>query len=411
MDTAREIINALRNGTVPNEGLEYLATGIVTEIQELTNELDYISSGHSSIRFIHGEYGSGKTFLSLKLAEIAKKKGFAITSVIISPTNHLSNLANIYKSIIENLKTSKRTEGSGFVDIIDAWSFSVFEKVKKIESSDGQHGDKNSIINSLSKNIEFELISSQNIHPAFAKCVLAYANSKINRNTEKARIAISWLKGIDKISNSEYSRELGVKGKLENKDVLSFIKGLVYLIVNSGYKGLLIIFDEIETIQRLQNKKLRQDSYETIRTILDEVGLNNFKNLFFIFTGTPPFFEERRFGIPSYPALYERISEPNKIYGESIKQPIIKLKKLDEISLNEVSNKVIKLHGNAYKWDPQSKITKDVLNDLIIYFAENFGQINTKPRDYLRSLIKLLDLTLENPTEPIYKFVKLSTTT
>ena len=66
MDTAREIINALRNGTVPNEGLEYLATGIVTEIQELTNELDYISSGHSSIRFIHGEYGSGKTFLSLK---------------------------------------------------------------------------------------------------------------------------------------------------------------------------------------------------------------------------------------------------------------------------------------------------------------------------------------------------------
>jgi adenosylhomocysteinase len=185
---------------------------------------------------------------------------------------------------------------------------------------------------------------------------------------------------------------------------------LVYLIVDSGYKGLLIIFDEIETIQRLQNKKLRQDSYETIRTILDEVGLNNFNNLFFIFTGTPPFFEERRFGIPSYPALYERISEPNKIYGESIKQPIIKLKKLDEISLNEVSDKVIKLHGDAYKWDPQSKITKDVLNDLIIYFAENFGQINTKPRDYLRSLIKLLDLNLENPTEPVYKFVKLSTT-
>lgn len=68
MDTAREIINALRNGTVPNEGLEYLATGIDTEIQELTNELDYISSGHSSIRFIHGEYGSGQDIFIFKIS-------------------------------------------------------------------------------------------------------------------------------------------------------------------------------------------------------------------------------------------------------------------------------------------------------------------------------------------------------
>jgi hypothetical protein len=407
---AKEIITALRNGTVPNNGLEYLATGIESEMSELTSELHYVSSNHSSIRFIQGDYGSGKTFLSYKLAEIAKSKDFVVSTVVVSPTSHLSNLTSLYKSIIDNLKLGKKDEGSGFVDLLDSWAYSNFEKIKKVENLGNKNTDKNAIINSLSKNIEFELISTQNIHPAFAKCVLAYANAKLNRDSEKAKLAISWLKGIDKISSSEYSKELGVKGKLDNKDVFSFIKGLIYLVKNSAHNGLLIIFDEIETIQRLQNKKMRQDSYETLRSILDEIGLNNFKNLFLIFTGTPQFFEDKRFGIPSYPALYERIASPSKIYGESIKQPILKLKKLDEDSLIVISQKVIKLHSEAYNWIPQDRITDIVLKQLINYFAENFGVINTKPRDYLRSLVKLLDLILENPDEPISTFIKLSIT-
>jgi adenosylhomocysteinase len=375
----------------------------------LISELDFVQLGNSSIRFIQGEYGSGKTFLSLKLSEIAKRKGFAVSTVIISPSNLLCNLSDIYETIIENLAVKDKIEVSGFIDILDAWSYNHFSKVKKIEPHNNNSENSDSIVASLYKNIEYELVSAQNIHPLFAKCVLAYAKSKINRDYDKARMAISWFKGIDKISNFEYRKELGIKGKLENKDVLSFLKGLVYLIKDTGYNGLLLIFDEIETIQRLQIKKQRQESYETIRVILDEVGLNNFKNVFFIMTGTPQFFQDRKFGIPSYSALYERISEPSKVYGDSIKQPILKLKKLNEDFLIEISKKVIKLYGEAYSWDPQNKISDSIIKDLIKVFAENFGEINTKPRDYLRRLIKLLDLTFENQEESVYNFIKLST--
>lgn len=403
--SANNIINALRSGIVPQEGLSYLATGNDKEIDELTNELDYILEGNTAIRFIQGDYGSGKTFLSYKLAENALNKGYAVSTVIISLTNILSNLTNVYKSIIDGLKVKGKTEGTALVDILDKWSFNQFNKTKKIELSSSKYHEDNKFITTLSKNIEHSLVSTQNVNPVFVKCVMAYVTSKIKKDSDKARLAISWLKGMDSISNSEYRNELGIKGKIDNKDILSFIKGLVYLIVDSGYKGLLIIFDEIETIQRLQIRKQRQDSYETIRIIIDEVGINSYKNTMFIMTGTPQFFEDKRFGIPSYPALYDRISSPTKVKGDSIKQPIIKLKRLDENMLLKISQKILNLYSIAYSCENILNITDENILDFIKALSENFGEINSKPREYIRRYIKLIDLKLEFPETPIYSFI------
>lgn len=403
--SALNIINALRSGIVPQEGLSYLITGNEKEIQELSEELEYISEGYTSIRFIQGDYGSGKTFLSYKLAEIAVNKGFAVSTVIISLTNILSNLSNIYKSIINGLKVKGKPEGAAFIDILDKWSFNQFDKIKKIEKNTNNYHENSNFILTLSKNIEHSLISTQNIHPVFAKCVMAYATAKIRKDSDKARLAISWLKGVESISNSSYRNELGVKGKLENKDVLSFLKGLISLINDSGYKGLLIIFDEIETIQRLQNKKHRQDSYETIRIIIDDVGINSYKNTMFIMTGTPQFFEDKRFGIPSYPALYDRICSPTRVIGDSIKQPIIRLKRLDEVLLRDISLKVLNLYKEAFDCNNLLNITDKNISDFIKVLSENFGEINSKPRDYIRRFIKLLDLKLEYPETSIYSFI------
>jgi len=403
--SANNIINALRSGIVPQEGLSYLTTGNDKEIEELTNELDYISEGNTAIRFIQGDYGSGKTFLSYKLADNALNEGYAVSTVVISLTNILSNLSNIYKSIVDGLKVKGKTEGTALIDILDKWSFNQFNKTKKIESSSSKYHDDNNFLITLSKNIEHSLISTQNINPVFAKCVMAYATSKIKKDSDKARLAISWLKGIDSISNSEYKSELGIKGKIDSKDILSFLKGLVYLIVDSGYKGLVLIFDEIETIQRLQIRKQRQDSYEIIRMIIDEVGVNAYKNTLFIMTGTPQFFEDKKFGIPSYPALYDRISSPTKVIGDSIKQPILKLKRLDENLLLKISKKIIDLYKTAYSCDGLLNITDDNIMDFIKVLSENFGEINSKPREYIRRFIKLIDLKLEFPESSIYSFI------
>lgn len=408
MNESENILKALRIGAVPSYSLRNLAIGIENELEELTSELNYISDNHSSIKFIQGDYGSGKTFLTQSLSEIARQNNFAVSTIVISPTNQINNLSNIYRSIVDNLKTPKSKEGSGLTEIIDAWSFKTFDKVLKVEGANKNSKIDDTIKKSLYESIEFELVSNQNINPAFAKCIVAYAESKLNRNSEKSRMAISWLKGSDRISNSQFVKEIGLKSKLENKEVFSLLKGLSYLIKQSGYNGLLIVFDEIETIQRSQNKKLRQDSYEIIRSILDEVALDNFRNIFFVFAGTISFFEDKRYGIHSYTALYERISKPISINGESLKQPILKLKKFDENMLRLISEKILELHSNANAWKANERINAQILEEFIQKCSLAFGEICSKPRDYIRSFIHFIDLVHENPTKKANSFIDSS---
>ena len=60
---ASVIINSLKGGVVPRIGLPYITVGRENEINALLHDVDIISEGGSSFRFIVGRYGSGKSFL------------------------------------------------------------------------------------------------------------------------------------------------------------------------------------------------------------------------------------------------------------------------------------------------------------------------------------------------------------
>lgn len=80
----REVIDALRRGTVPQRGLEVLAVGTEQFAGVLDDELDAIARGAGGFKAVRGEYGSGKTFLVRWLAERARRRGFATSEVQIS---------------------------------------------------------------------------------------------------------------------------------------------------------------------------------------------------------------------------------------------------------------------------------------------------------------------------------------
>ncbi|HLP48911.1 MAG TPA: BREX system ATP-binding domain-containing protein, partial [Candidatus Kapabacteria bacterium] len=56
------IIQSLRTGVVPRRGLQHIQVGRAREVNALLKDIDRISEDGSFIRFIIGEYGSGKTF-------------------------------------------------------------------------------------------------------------------------------------------------------------------------------------------------------------------------------------------------------------------------------------------------------------------------------------------------------------
>lgn len=81
------IINALRRGTVPAGGLERIAVGIDVEEGVIASQLDYVLNGGGDLKFIRGDYGSGKTFLVARALEIAREKNFVTAHVVISPAS------------------------------------------------------------------------------------------------------------------------------------------------------------------------------------------------------------------------------------------------------------------------------------------------------------------------------------
>ena len=71
------IIDALRKGTVPSEGLDQLAVGLDRLAPVLGEELDKVAGGSAVFKAVRGEYGSGKTFFARWLEQQALERGFA----------------------------------------------------------------------------------------------------------------------------------------------------------------------------------------------------------------------------------------------------------------------------------------------------------------------------------------------
>ena len=71
----REVIAALRRGTVPQAGLDLFAVGLERFHPAMGDDLATVTKGGAAFHAIRGEYGSGKTFFARWLAERAKRPG------------------------------------------------------------------------------------------------------------------------------------------------------------------------------------------------------------------------------------------------------------------------------------------------------------------------------------------------
>ena len=125
----REIIAALRKGTVPQRGLDFLAVGLGRFEPVIAEELADVAQGGAVFKAVRGDYGCGKTFFGRWVQEYAKKKGFATAEVQISETETpLHRLETVYRRAMEQLSTADCFLGA-FRSIIDGWFYGLEEDV------------------------------------------------------------------------------------------------------------------------------------------------------------------------------------------------------------------------------------------------------------------------------------------
>ena len=397
---ARDIINALRQGVVPERHLEMMFVGQNAARSHLLEQLEHVATGRSAFKFIRGAYGSGKSFMMAWLRDAALRNGFAVSTIRVSPELTLSDLSDFYTGLMDGLRVPDNKGSSSIADVLDDWLLVMQRKTERLENRAFRElNDRGSLGYLVRDKIRAELTQLASYDPGLAPAIAALYEARLSGDDDKAMSARAWLRGDRSLSNAAL-RGLGVRGTLQSEQVLPRLRALLSLIRTTSLRGLVILVDELELIRRRPHKQTRDQAYETLRALIDEVGENRLPCCLLVSTGTDAFFEDRRYGLGSYEALHLRVCPPE--FGEeytSIRQPVIRLEGLNQQRLTDLAERVREIHGTAYEWDVGTRVTKQDLATLVDKWTAFGGEsIDRLPRPFLRQLVHILDICEQNPS-------------
>jgi hypothetical protein len=291
MDISRErrgeIISALRKGTVPQRGLDFLAVGLGRFQSSIAVELANVAQGGAVFKAVRGDYGCGKTFFGRWVQENAKKNGFATSEVQISETETpLHRLETVYRRAMEQLSTADCFLGA-FRSIIDGWFYGLEEDVLAEGNIDPPNDA--ALARRADELLEQRLVEITRATPQFAAALRTYRTAQRQNDHATAEGLAGWLAGQPHVAAS-IKRVAGIKGDVDHFAALSFLRGLLLILKDSGYSGLVLVLDEIETLQRVRGD-VREKGLNALRQLIDDIDGGRFPNLFLLTTGTPAFFD------------------------------------------------------------------------------------------------------------------------
>lgn len=383
----RDIISALRKGTVPQRGLDFFAVGLSKFEAVTTSELNDVIQGGSVFKAIRGGYGCGKTFYGRWFQELAKKKGFATAEVQISETETpLHKLETVYRRAMEQLSTADCFLGA-FRSILDAWFFGLEEEV--LAGGDSGLLDDKALSLKADELMEKRLVEITRATPQFAAALRAYRTAQRSNDHATAEGLAGWLAGQPHVAAS-IKKEAGIKGEVDHFAALSFLRGLLLILKDSGYSGLVLVLDEIETLQRVRGD-IREKSLNALRQLVDDIDSGRFPNLYLLITGTPAFYDGPQ-GIQRLEPLAQRLHVDFQTDAkfDNPRAVQIRLHPFDHARLIEVGIKV----RDLYSKDSSSpeRIQKHASDDYISQLANAVtgklgGKVGIAPRLFLKKLV------------------------
>lgn len=390
-EQAQAVINALRAGTVPQQGLESYAVGLESQVEALGRQLAFVGSGKSGYKFVRGDYGSGKTFLTSLVASEAPEHGFVFSKVVISSTDTpLYRLSEVYRRLCGGLSVSTARPGGALRNLVDRWLYTLEQKVVELH---GFEEDSPEFVPAVGRQVAEQLASLGDRAGRMAACLAAYHEAQMEQDYLQARAILDWMSGEPKVS-ARLKKAAGVTGSLDNTDALVFLRGLLELIRAAGYKGLVVVLDEVETLLRLRRPE-RLKSLEVLRGLVDACDRHEFPGLFLLVTGTPDFFETHQ-GVPALQPLHDRIHVSfDDGRPDNLRAPQIRLRSFDRDRLLEVARRVRGLYPAERSVE---RVDETVIAALADRITSGFGgRVDVVPRLFLREFVNMLDLVDQYP--------------
>lgn len=383
----REVIDALRRGTVPQAGLDLFAVGLDRFAPALDERISTVASGGASFHAIRGEYGSGKTFFARWLTERAKRAGLATAEIQISETETpLHKLETVYRRLTERLTTATEP-ASALRSVVDGWFYTLAEEVD--EAHPELADDEEALEAAVEDLMEERLRAVAQTTPAFSAALRGYRKATLAGDSATAEAVIAWLGGQKSVAASA-RRAAGVRGDLDHFAALGFLQGLLTVLKDCGHPGLLVVLDEIETLQRVRGD-VREKGLNALRQLLDEIDAGRFPGLFLVITGTPAFYDGQQ-GAQRLPPLAQRLATDfsTDTRFDSPRAVQLRLTGFDLVRLGELGRSVRDLYAGAAKNPERIAARADdayVAELATAMTGKLGGRVGIAPRLFLRKLV------------------------
>ncbi len=397
---AQTVLNSLKGGVVPRIGLPYIAVGRKNEIAALLHDVDLISEGGASFRFIVGKYGAGKSFLMQTIRNYVMDKGFIVVDADLSPERRLMGTKGqglaTYRELIGNLSTKTKPEGGALTLVLDRW-------ISQVQSSAMAKSGLSAGDPTLGKLVDQEIYAvtssiSELVHGfEFAHLLSMYYHAYLDGDDEAKAKVVKWFRG-EYATKTEAKNELGVNIIISDDNWYDYLKLFAMFFRLAGYTGMMIMIDELVNIGKIPNAITRQYNYEKMLMMYNDALQGKAKYLGILMGATPQALEDRHRGIYSYEALRSRLAEGkfSRPGARDLLAPVIRLDPLTADEMLVLCEKLADMHADLYGYT-RKLVDQDLASFIQMEYARIGADQNITPREVIRDFIELLDLLYQNP--------------
>ena len=193
--------------------------------------------------------------------------------------------------------------------------------------------------------------------------------------------------------SGDIKRKAGIKGDVDHTGALGFFRGLLAVLHQCGRPGLMLVLDEVETIQRVRSDS-RDKSLEALRKLIDDLYGGRFAGLYVLITGTPAFFDGPN-GVKRLPPLAQRlhVDFSGDSRWDNPRDVQVRLHPFDLDRLVEVGRRIRDLYPTEVPDRLAERVDDAILTALASAVAGRLGgKVGVAPRIFLRKLVAgLLD--------------------
>lgn len=384
------IVQSLRAGVVPRTGQKHVQVGRVDEVKALLQDVERIAEGGSGIRFIIGEFGSGKTFFLYLIRSIALEKKLVTVHADLTPDRRIQatggQARSLYQELMRNLATRSKPDGEALLSVIERFVTSALQEARKKGTS------PESVIRERLQSLS-EMVGGYD----FAEVVAAYWRGYDTGNEELKSNAIRWLRG-EFSTKTDARIALGIRTIVSDSNVYDHLKLFARFVRLAGFSGLLVCLDELVNLYKMSNTRARNSNYEQILRILNDSLQGTAGGLGFLMGGTPEFLMNTRKGLYSYQALQSRLAENTfAIEGlVDLSGPVIRLANLVPEDIFVLLGKLRHVYSFG---DPERYLLPDeALKAFMEHCSKRIGDAYFRtPRNSITAFVNLMAVLDQNP--------------